>query len=251
MTASPVTEDELHAYLDDQLETWRRAEVRALLEASPGVAGRLAAWRRDAEGLRAALAGMETWPPNPTLDPAVIRRSMRRRALRAILRTAAASAVFGLGALSGWWTRGTYVGPPPRPMEDAMDAYRTFAARRFAPVERATGRDSLPSWLANSLGLAHAPVLPDLSSRGFRPLGARLLATSEGAAAMVLYEAEPGHRISFYLRPARHFIPGTRGWSEGGGLRVRYWYRGGYGFAVVGRADDPRTWEIERTFPSL
>jgi anti-sigma factor RsiW len=245
MSVLPVTEEELHAYLDGQLDTWRQAEVRALLEAQPAVAARLAAWRRDAEGLRAALAGIETWPPNPSHDPAVIRRRIRTRTLATLGRTLAVGAALGLAALLGWWARGASLALPP--MQDAVDAYRTFAAPHAPRMELPAGRGSLPQWVAGAVG--HPMPLPDLSARGFHPLGARLLATPEGVAAMVLYEADNGHRISFYLRPARHMSATTRGWTYEDGLRVRYWYRGGYGFAVTGRDDDPRIREIEGWFP--
>jgi anti-sigma factor RsiW len=252
MSVLPVTEEELHAYLDGQLDTWRQAEVRALLEAQPAVAARLAAWRRDAEGLRAALAGIETWPPNPSLDPAVIRRRMRTRSLATIGRALCVSLALGLAVLIGWSARSAY--PPahaPLPMQDAVDAYRAFAVP-FAPrVELPAGRGSLPTWMASGLGLAHPLALPDLSRQGFRALGARLLASSEGVAAMALYEADNGRRITFYLRPSHHFSPDTPGWAQEGGLTVRYWYRGGYAFALIGPADDPRTREIERTFPQV
>lgn len=250
MGASTAGEDELHAYLDGELEARRQAEVRAFLDASPAAAARLATWRRDAEGLRAALAGIETWPPNPSLDPAVIRRRMRTRALQTAVRVVTLCVALAASGLAGWSVRGAYVGPATRPMQDALEAYRSFATRGIHAVEQAAVGDTLPSWLAGSLGLARPVPVPDLRSHGFRLLGGRLLGTSEGVAAMILYEGETGERIGFYLRPARHFIAGTHGWREDGGLRVRYWYKGGYGFAVVGRADDVRTWETERSFPS-
>lgn len=249
MSPSPVTEEELHAYLDGQLELWRTAEVRALLEASPAVAARLSGWRRDAEGLRAALAGIETWTPNPSLDPAVIRRRMRTRSFQTAARSVCVSLALGAAVLTGWWARGAYIGPP-RPMQEALDAYRAFAASAYPGLERTAGQGSLRLWLAGALGLAHPLALPDLSARGFQLAGARLLATHDGLAALVLYEAGNGQRIGYYLSPARHFISGTRGWSMEDGLSVRYWYRSGYGYALVGRANDPRTREIERSFPA-
>lgn len=249
MTASPVSEDELHAYLDGQLDSHRQAEVRAFLESSPAATTRLAVWRRDAEGLRAALAGIETWPPNPSLDPAVIRRRMRSHSWQTLVRAGVLSAALGLAGIVGWAARGAYVGPTPKPMQEAMEAHRVFAGLAVRAIEQRLGRELLPSWLARNLGGVH-PVVPDLSSQGFKPVGARLLPTAEGLAAMILYEADSGARLTFYLRPARHFIPGTRGWRVDGGLRERYWYRGGYGYAVVGRADDPQITQVERAFPS-
>jgi anti-sigma factor RsiW len=244
-----VTEEDLHAYLDGQLDGWRQTEVRALLEAQPAVAARVAAWRRDAEGLRAALAGIETWPPNPSLDPAVIRRRLRTRALATLGRTLGLSVALGLAALGGWAARGPYLRPAPAPMQDAVDAYRAFALPRFPRMELPSRSGSLPASLASALGLSHPLVLPDLSGRGFRPLGGRLLASEEGVAAMVLYEADNGRRISFYVRPARHSSAATGGLRTSGGLAMRYWYRGGYGFALIGRADDARIRDIERSFP--
>jgi anti-sigma factor RsiW len=248
MSAAPASDEELHAFLDGQLDAHRSVEVRAFLDASPSAAARVAAWRRDAEGLRAALAGIETWPPNPSLDPAVIRRRLRMRAWQRAARAVALLSALGLAGLVGWSARGAYVGPAPKPMEDALDAYRVFAAADTRAVEPTLPRTSLPSWLSASL--RRNVVLPDLRTYGFKLLGGRLLATNEGAAALVLYEADTGERIIFYLRPARHFISGTKGWRDDTGLRVRYWYRGGFGFAMVGRADDARTAAIQRAFPA-
>jgi len=248
VSAAPASEEELHAFLDGQLEVQRCAEVRAFLASSPAAAARVATWRRDAEGLRAALAGIETWPPNPSLDPAVIRRRMRGRAVRRASRSVCLLLALGLAGLVGWYARGVHTGLAGLPMQDAMDAYRVFGSARTHAIEIQTPYRSMRTWLSGRLG--RSVVLPDLSSRGFKLLGARLLATSEGAAAMVLYEADGGERISFYLRPAGQLNPGTKGWREDRGLRARYWYSQGYGFAVVGRADDPRTSEVQNDFPA-
>lgn len=247
MTFATASEEDLHAYLDGELDAHRAAEVRMFLESSPQAAARVAAWRRDAEGLRAALAGIETWPPNPSLDPGVIRRQLRTRAWQRVARAVSLALGLALAGLLGWAARGAYVGPATQPMEDALVAYRVFAEHADA-VELTAPGVSLASWLSARLG--RNVMLPDLRSRGFKLMGVRLLATREGAAAMVLYEAATGQRIGYYLRPARRFISGTKGWRHADGLRARYWYRGGYGYAVVGRADDERTAAVERTFPA-
>src|SRR3546814_4778045 len=90
--------------------------------------------------------------------------------------------------------------------------------------------------------------LPDLQSYGFTLLGGRMLATPDGAAAMLMYQDDDGSRISFYVRPSTRFDD-ARGSRSDDGLALRYWYRNGYGFAVVGRADDPRTLEVQQALP--
>src|SRR6202046_1738063 len=49
----PVTEDELHAYVDDELPAERRGDVEAWLAAHPDDAGRVQSWRAMAEALHA------------------------------------------------------------------------------------------------------------------------------------------------------------------------------------------------------
>ena len=48
-----VTEDELHAYVDGELPAERRGIVEARLAAHPDDAARVAAWRSQAELIRA------------------------------------------------------------------------------------------------------------------------------------------------------------------------------------------------------
>ena len=47
----PVTEDELHAYVDNELPAERRADVEAWLAAHPDDAERVRSWRTMAETL--------------------------------------------------------------------------------------------------------------------------------------------------------------------------------------------------------
>src|SRR5437868_13519574 len=49
----PVTEDELHAYVDNELPAERRGDVEAWLATHPEDAGRVQSWRAMAEMLHA------------------------------------------------------------------------------------------------------------------------------------------------------------------------------------------------------
>ncbi|MEO9078238.1 MAG: anti-sigma factor, partial [Rhodanobacter sp.] len=81
-------------------------------------------------------------------------------------------------------------------------------------------------------------LMPDLSTAGFRPVGGRLFATNEGAAAMVLYRDASGHMMSFYVRPPgprRHLLP--PGQRVDDGLLAQYGSGNGYNYAMVSRDD--------------
>jgi anti-sigma factor RsiW len=92
----------------------------------------------------------------------------------------------------------------------------------------------LQAWLLKHF--RNAPQLPDLDGAGFHPVGARLLATDSGPAAMVLYQNVQGGAISFYIRPpspSHGVLP--RGQRRDGQLVAAYWSGSGYNYALVSR----------------
>jgi anti-sigma factor RsiW len=248
MSVLPPTDEELHAYIDRQLDPERVAAVEAFLASSPESAARVACWRRDAQALQAAFAAQEELLPHPSLDPALIRGRLRRRTIHRMSLAASWVVALVVGGAAGWSFRSTTLAEV-LPMQDAMSAYRVFATDRLRPVEmRANEADDLQSWLSARLGRPFA--VADLRPYGFALLGGRLLSTDEGPAGMVLYENAAGERVSIYVRPSTRFAAGMRGRRIEGGLLASYWFRDGYGFALVGRSADPRTIEIEAALPA-
>src|ERR1700712_4743962 len=65
----PVTEDELHAYIDNELPAERRGDVEAWLAAHPDAAERVQSWRTMAEALHARYDGVadEVAPKRPDI----------------------------------------------------------------------------------------------------------------------------------------------------------------------------------------
>src|SRR5258708_4782670 len=87
----PVTEDELHAYVDNELPAERRGDVEAWLAAHPDDAGRVQAWRAMAEALHARYDSLadETGPKRlevQQLVPQPRQRASRRDAAAAGLK---------------------------------------------------------------------------------------------------------------------------------------------------------------------
>ncbi|WNG24176.1 anti-sigma factor [Cystobacter fuscus] len=245
MTPLIPTEDELHAYVDGQLDDGRRREVEAWLEATPEWAETVAAWKRDAERLRAAHANPYALSPAPQLEPSAIRRSLRARTRQRVALAAALVLTAGVGAVGGWVARSMTMAATLPPMEDALQAYRLFAMDQTHALELdATKSDDLKLWLVRNLGPRAA--VPDLQAHGFTLLGGQLLSTDVGAAALLLYEARDGRRLGFYMRPGSR-VPGrTEGLRRDGVLLTHYWFRDGYGFAVISLSDDPRADEVKK-----
>src|SRR5665213_2655529 len=73
----PVTEDELHAYVDGELPSERSEAVTAWLAAHPDQATQVAAWRAQADSIRARYAGIAQEPLPDRLNLETLMRDGR------------------------------------------------------------------------------------------------------------------------------------------------------------------------------
>jgi anti-sigma factor RsiW len=197
----PISEDELHAYIDGQLDPGRRQEVERYLQAYPAVAQRAAGYSTQRDSLRAAFAesGVQPLPSSLNLTRLIEERLGRRRLLP-WFALAGIVLAFGFGGTGGWLLGER----PPAGMDalvaEAAASYAVHASDKGRPVELwAPQRDDLVRWVSNRLNRAVAP--PDLSALGYQLLGGRLVATSHGPAALFLYEAGNGTRLAVFVRP--------------------------------------------------
>src|SRR4249920_2425896 len=100
---SPVTEEELHAYVDGELPADRKEAVAAWLAAHPEQAALVAAWRAQADSIRARYGAVanEAVPERLKLDQ-VLKRDRSNGRSWAALASAAAIFAFILGGGAGW-----------------------------------------------------------------------------------------------------------------------------------------------------
>lgn len=237
MTQRPITEDDLHAYVDQALSPERRADVAIYLADHPDVARRIAGFGDQRAALRAALAPVAEEPLPPELNLARMIESRQRRPSRP--RWAIAAAVLlCLGAAIGWGVRGSLQSQPgglTALAQEATDSYNVYAPDHLRPVEmRASDRSELVQWVSNRL---HQPVkVPDLAGAGYRLMGGRLIATSHGPAAMLMYDNDHGSRIVVVTRP----MNGTDETAAmtphaSGNVSGFAWADGGTGYSLVGQ----------------
>ncbi|WP_454624227.1 anti-sigma factor family protein [Bradyrhizobium cenepequi] len=238
MNHRPVTEDDLHAYVDDVLEPERRAEIASYLVDHPDVAKRIAAFVDQRKLLRAALAPIADEPLPAELNLPRIIESRRQRP-SPVWWAMAAMLLLSIGGISGWVMRGALQDSPGGLMALAQEAaysYNVYAPDRVRPVEmRASDGAQLAQWVSSRL---NQPVkVPDLASSGYRLMGGRLVATAHGPAAMFMYDDDRGSRIVMLTRPmskADQNAPMTA--HSNGGTSGFVWADGGIGYSLVGQA---------------
>jgi len=238
MNHRPITEDDLHAYVDRVLEPERQAEVAAYLGDHPDVAKRVTAFADQRDLLRAALAPIAEEPLPPKLNLASIIENRARRP--SVARWAmAAMLLLSIGGLGGWAVRGAWQ-PSPSGLvalaQEATASYKVYAPDRIRPVEvRASDSGQLVQWVSDRL---RRPVkVPDLTTSGYRLMGGRLVATEHGPAAMFMYDDDHGSRIVVLTRPmssADQNAPMTpQSQGDVGGFA---WADDGVGYSLVGHA---------------
>src|SRR6187402_2327713 len=127
---TPVTPDELHAFVDGELPADRQGAVNAWLASHPEDAAMVAAWRAQADAIRAryGAAANEPVPERLALDK-VIRNG--GRGWRGVAAAAAVAAVmaFVVGGVAGWMARGASAAAPSNFesfTNDALAAHRLY-----------------------------------------------------------------------------------------------------------------------------
>jgi len=240
----PVTEEELHAYIDGELAADRRAAVEQWLAGHAEDASRVAAWRAQADAIRARYGAVASEPVPSRFDLDRLARAGRRWSR---LAAAAVIAALLIGAGTGWFGRGLWegAGPARAVTTEALDAHRLYIAEVRHPIEVKAGEDHLNRWLSRRIGYPVAP--PNLDTLGLKLLGGRLLPGNSGrAAALYMYETATGERFTIYCRRDQAPQSALR-YRATGPVGSVFWIEDDVAFVVSGPADRARLQKVAET----
>jgi anti-sigma factor RsiW len=236
MKNSPITECDLHAFVDEALGPERRIEVANYLANDPEAALRVQSYRRQREELRAALAPVAEEPVPPEFN--LVRMMAAHRTSRAAGWQAAAAAVLilGIGGAGGWSLHSVFERPRAgisALAQEATDSYAVFAPDRVRPVEiKATDRSELVKWASQRL--SRPVAVPDLSASGYRFMGGRLIATSHGPAVLFMYDDDHGTRLVLLSRLMADDKNAPMAQHSHGSITGFAWADKGIGYSLVG-----------------
>ena len=234
----PITDSDLIAFVDGELDVMRRLEVEAHLARNPEVAARIMADMHDSDALRAAFARLPG--PGPERNQTLARRldrSLRWRSVTARLRRAAAIAIL-VGA--GWLAHAevgvfgvpdTFASPiDPTFVEDAAQARQTAQLRARMVSQRPP-----PSYDRADIEAATGIRLPDLPA-GWTVRDVQVFPAHHGAGVEVAIDAGSLGEVSLF---ATHRKSGAREKevvrsSDG---TTAYWTAGGSTYALSGARD--------------
>jgi anti-sigma factor RsiW len=237
MKTPPISEGDLHAFLDGELDEARRAEVASYLVEHPEPAERLEIYRRQGDELRGALAPIAEEPIPPRLDLTRIIASRNTLMKMGSLYGLAASVLLvASGAVGGWLLRGIRIeNRAPSGIvaltEEAADSYNVFAPDRVRPVE-VREQPEMVKWASKRMNRAVAA--PDLTGEGYRFMGGRLVSTPHGPAVLFMYDDDRNTRIVFLSRPMLVEKEARLMQHNQGSVAAVAWADGGIGYSLVG-----------------
>ena len=203
-----ISEFDLHALVDGQLQAQRREAVEAYLETDPEAASRVEEWRLQKRELKALFDPIMSEPVPPGL------------------------------LVSGPGPAATAPGPAQAStltfVDQAALAHAVYTPEVLHPVEvRADQQAHLVKWLSKRL--QHPLKAPDLGERGLHLVGGRLLPGEKGPAAQFMYENEQGQRLTLFVRSdLEKSHDSAFRFSHRDGVSVFYWIDDHLGYALSG-----------------
>jgi len=239
---TPVTENELHAYVDNELPADRREAVESWLASHPEDAAQVAAWRAQADSIRARYGHVISEPIPAALK---LDRIIRGWRWSSIGKTAAAALVaFALGGVAGWTARDLSPAAPSAFdvfTTEALSAHRLYIAEVRHPIEVKAGEQHLIPWLSRRVGTTLRA--PDLGNFGLKLLGGRLLPGPGGPAALFMFEGANGERYTLYSSAQRQPQTAFR-YTVRDKFAAVHWVESDIGFVISGPADRERISKI-------
>jgi anti-sigma factor RsiW len=252
----PVSEVELHSFVDGDLDRGRREAVQAFLAASPEDAARVKTWQRLNETIRAAFAPVETGPLPWSLPVAPGSGGV----------AAPGHAVGGHAEASGnysWRARWFAVGlsfasgallaagaaylavrvsapeaPPPfsegLPLAGMNDTFVTQARSALRAFEPPSAAVRLSSDREGPGQDAAAPILPNLPVEGLKLAGIRTMPGEQGQMSCLLYARPDEANIALCVEKAGdsgETVPRVSGNFPSAAI---YWRQRGANYALVG-----------------
>lgn len=233
---SSLSEFDLHAYVDGQLDDARCVFVEAHLAHDAEAAESVRAWRKQNETLRAFY--------NPVLNEPVPQTLLDVRATRGRWPSyALAAGAMGLSFALGWILHANQADPLAQtaalPRRAAV-AHAVYVPEVRHPVEvGADQQDHLVKWLSKRLGTELK--VPLLTQQGFELVGGRLLPGGKGPVAQFMYQDAKGQRVTLYVS-IRDTEPRDTAFrfSQEDKVAVFYWIDGKLGYALSANLDRAR-----------
>jgi len=238
---TPISEDELHAYLDGELPDARRPAVEAYLREHPEDARRLGVYRDDGAAIKRIFShGVAATHPRRPSGP----RSWRSGPTVSRRHAVAAALILAVGAVAGWFGRERINDTDmERLAHQAAAAHLILNGPGVEPLATSS-LGELSRRMSSALGVR--TELRDPSGTGYKIVGARIVPLAKGRAVQLVMRGLADETITFYFegRPGAKETPIRR--IAGNGLTTLVWEDDDLACAITGALEPKKLEEVGR-----
>lgn len=238
----PISERDLHGYIDGELTAQRRAEVETYLTGHPAEAARIAEYAALTLSLHRLYAGGHAADPRIDALTADLDRTLRRRRMvHRLVRVAAVAAVLAIVAGVASSVHDRFLQAENRFLaftRQATDAHILFAGAKPPAGDSEPGDDTtVVSWLSQRL--IGVPVrAPDLHALGYELTVERILPSANGPAAQLMYEsAKAAEPVTLFIGKSKDNRQIAFTYVRNDDLSVFYWQKGPLAYSLAGKLD--------------
>lgn len=253
--ALPLTEDDIHAFVDGQAAPDKLAALQARLAQDPAAQATVMKWQQQRNALRGLYEHVLDEPVAATLTAAARQTAASQQEINQWWRwggmAASVMLAFGVGWFSHTAWRGEWQNSSSRVamtkalatqnfVRQASLAHGVYSPEIRHPVEvTAAEQDHLVQWLSKRVG---KPLkIPNLTTQGYELVGGRLLPGEAGARAQFMFQNTAGTRITLYLGAVDKAPSGADSretsfhFAAEGPILSFYWIDRGFGYALAGQ----------------
>ena len=237
LSGKPITDQDLHAYVDNALNLVRRSEVEKFLSKNPMINNELKEYKLFNKAFKHLY--------DPVLEEKIPQRLLQvdqPQAKRRRIGLAQAASLFiaiTTGIVIGWFARDEgYLSNLTHSqtmvmVKDAFSFHAVYTPEVRHPVEVPSKQKAhLAKWLSKRLKTNVR--VPNLSAEGFELLGGRLLTTGDEPAAQFMYQNGDGDRVTLFSRHRlRSEETSAFRYASKGSINGFYWTDGELSFVLI------------------
>lgn len=233
-----ITEDDLHAYVDNQLPVDKIEAVEELIRNDAKVAQQIHDWQEQNK-LLSGFYGNKDYSEIPEkLDINSISQKRIGKPSNQFLSLAASVLLILFGGLIGWFASDIAQRQTPNTtnfVNSAISAYQVYSVEVLHPVEvGADKRKHLVSWLSKRVN--YPLTIPNLQTYGYKLLGGRLLAMQEGnPAAQFMFENKEGKRITMLVSKNPKYLDQSFHLKKEDKVNAFYWMDNQVAYSITGK----------------
>lgn len=240
-----IQEDDLHAYVDNQISDEKRYAIEELMRTDPEISAKIQHWQQQNEAITAYFNKQSLDDIPAQLDLEKINRKVAQETQKPANQrwyySLAASVFLIIGSASIGWFAHDSLNPTqqnrPNFENMAISAYEVFSVEVLHPVEvGADKKEHLVAWLSKRID--HPIKMPQLENYGYKLLGGRLLSMQEGrAAAQFMFENKQGKRITWLISKSPVYKDHAFFFKNQKNVNSYYWMDSNVAYSVSGEMD--------------